>query len=47
MTDTKPVQDRNLGKDLPFYVPLTGPKPVALGALRCTRKTTCSGPYVG
>ena len=38
MTDTKPVQDRNLGNDLPFYVPLTGPEPVALGALRALGK---------
>jgi len=38
MTDTKPVQDRNLGKGLPFYVPLTGPEPVALGALRALGK---------
>jgi short-subunit dehydrogenase len=34
MTDTKPVQDRNLGEGLPFYVPLTGPEAVALAALR-------------
>ena len=34
MTDTKPVRDQNLGKDLPFYVPLTRPEPVALAALR-------------
>lgn len=34
MTDTKPVQDRNLADDLPFYVPIAGPEPVALGALR-------------
>lgn len=33
MTDTKPVQDQNLGKDLPFYVPLTQPQPVAVAAL--------------
>ena len=38
MTDTKPVQDQNLGKDLPFYIPLTGPEPVALGALRALGK---------
>ena len=38
MTDTKPVQDRNLGNDLPFYIPLTGPEPVALGALRALGK---------
>jgi short-subunit dehydrogenase len=34
MTDTKPVQDRELGDGLPFYVPITAPEPVALGALR-------------
>jgi uncharacterized protein len=34
MTDTKPVQDQNLGDDLPFYIPLTAPETVALGALR-------------
>jgi short-subunit dehydrogenase len=34
MTDTKPVQDQGLGEDLPFYVPLAGPEPVALAALR-------------
>jgi hypothetical protein len=34
MTDTKPVQDQGLGEDLPFYVPLTEPEPVALAALR-------------
>jgi short-subunit dehydrogenase len=33
MTDTKPVRDRALDKDLPFYVPITEPEPVALGAL--------------
>lgn len=38
MTDTKPVQDQNLGTDLPFYIPLTGPGPVALGALRALGK---------
>jgi short-subunit dehydrogenase len=38
MTNTKPVQDQNLGKDLPFYIPLTGPEPVALGALRTLGK---------
>lgn len=34
MTDTKPVRDRNLEKDLPFYIPITGPEPVALESLR-------------
>jgi short-subunit dehydrogenase len=38
MTDTKPVQDQDLDKDLPFYIPLTGPEPVALGALRALGK---------
>ena len=38
MTDTKPVQEQNLDKDLPFYVPLSGPEPVALGALRALGK---------
>ncbi|NOQ84172.1 MAG: SDR family NAD(P)-dependent oxidoreductase [Myxococcales bacterium] len=38
MTDTKPVQDQALDKDLPFYIPLTGPEPVALGALRALGK---------
>lgn len=38
MTDTTPVQEQNLGKDLPFYIPLTGPEPVALGALRALGK---------
>ena len=38
MTDTKPVQDQELDKDLPFYIPLTRPEPVALGALRMLGK---------
>ena len=38
MTNTKPVQDRDLGTNLPFYVPMTGPDPVALGALRALGK---------
>lgn len=38
MTDTGPVRDRELAKDLPFYVPLTSPEPVALGALRSLGK---------
>lgn len=33
MTNTKPVQDQELDKDLPFYIPLTAPEAVALGAL--------------
>ncbi len=42
MTDTKPVQDLSLGEDLPFYVPLGGPEPVAHGALKALGK----GPVV-
>ena len=38
MTDTKPVQDQSLGDGLPFYIPLTGPEPVALGALQALGK---------
>ncbi|MGB5285342.1 MAG: SDR family NAD(P)-dependent oxidoreductase, partial [Polyangiales bacterium] len=38
MTDTRPVQEQNLDQDLPFYVPLGGPEPVALGALRALGK---------
>ncbi len=38
MTETKPVQDQNLEKDLPFYIPLHRPEPVALGALRALGK---------
>ncbi len=38
MTDTKPVQDQALDEGLPFYIPLTGPEPVALGALRAIGK---------
>jgi short-subunit dehydrogenase len=38
MTDTKPVQDQALDKGLPFYIPLTSPEPVALGALRALGK---------
>lgn len=34
MTDTKPVRDRNLAADLPFYVPVAEPESVAVGALR-------------
>lgn len=33
MTDTKPVQDQKLDQNLPFYIPLSDPKSVALGAL--------------
>jgi len=38
MTDTKPVQDQGLGENLPFFIGLTGPEPVALGALRALGK---------
>lgn len=38
MTDTKPVQDQSLVEGLPFYIPLTGPEPVALGALEALGK---------
>jgi short-subunit dehydrogenase len=38
MTDTKPVQDRNLDENLPFYVPISEPDSVALGALRSLGK---------
>lgn len=34
MTDTKPVRDRNLADDLPFYVPIGDPESVAHGALQ-------------
>jgi hypothetical protein len=34
MTDTKPVQDQKLDRNLPFYIPLSDPNSVALGALR-------------
>jgi hypothetical protein len=47
MTDTKPVQDQNLGKDLPFYIPINGPGPVALGALRALGKQPALIPTLG
>jgi len=47
MTDTKPVQDQNLGKDLPFYIPMSGPEPVALGALRALGKQPALIPTLG
>jgi len=34
MTNTKPVQDHKLDRNLPFYIPLSDPKSVALAALR-------------
>jgi hypothetical protein len=34
MTNTKPVQDQKLDQNLPFYIPLSDPKSVALSALR-------------
>ena len=33
MTNTRPVQERGLGEDLPFYVPITGPERVAVQSL--------------
>ncbi|MDH3653856.1 MAG: SDR family NAD(P)-dependent oxidoreductase [Myxococcales bacterium] len=47
MTDTQPVQDQNLGKDLPFYIPINGPAPVALGALRALGKQPTLIPALG
>lgn len=38
MTDTGPVRDRGLHRDLPFYVPLTQAEPVALASLRALGK---------
>lgn len=34
LTNTTPVKERELDRAAPFFVPLNGPKPVALGALR-------------
>jgi hypothetical protein len=34
MTNTKPVRDQKLDQNLPFYIPLSDPKSVALSALR-------------
>ena len=34
MTDTAPVRERKLAEDLPPYVPIAAPEPVALAALR-------------
>lgn len=47
MTDTKPVQDRILASDLPFYVPMSPPEPVALGALRTLGKHPVVFPTLG
>ena len=47
MTDTKPVQDRELDKDLPFYGPLTGPEPVALQSLRALGRRPIVVPTLG
>jgi short-subunit dehydrogenase len=47
MTDTKPVRDRDLAKDLPFYVPVTPAEPVALGALRSLGKQPVVVPTFG
>ncbi|KPK66904.1 MAG: hypothetical protein AMS21_00485 [Gemmatimonas sp. SG8_38_2] len=38
MTDTGPVRDRGLHRDLPFYVPLTQAEQVALASLRALGK---------
>ncbi len=46
MTDTKPVRDRSLDENLPFYVPISGPEPVALGALRSLGKQPVVVPRV-
>ena len=34
LTNTTPVKERKLDQAVPFFVPLNGPEPVALGALR-------------
>ena len=34
LTNTTPVKERELDQAAPFFVPLSGPEPVALGALR-------------
>ena len=47
MTDTKPVHDRKLHENLPFYVPLNRPEPVALGALRKLGKEPLVVPTLG
>ena len=47
MTDTPPVQDRNLDQRLPFYVPLTSSDNVALAALRRLGKQPMLVPAVG
>ena len=47
LTDTKPVQDQTLGKDLPFYIPMSRPEPVALGALRALGKQPALIPTLG
>lgn len=47
MTDTKPVRDRNLHEDLPFYVPLTDPETVALESLRALGRQPTVVPTFG
>jgi short-subunit dehydrogenase len=39
LTNTRAVQDQQLDEDLPFYIPIGGPDPVALGALRALGTT--------
>lgn len=39
LTNTRAVQDQRLDEDLPFYIPMGGPDPVALGALRALGTT--------
>ena len=47
MTDTKPVQDRNLDENLPFYVPLTDPESVARESLRALGRQPMVVPTLG
>jgi short-subunit dehydrogenase len=47
MTDTKPVQDRKLDENLPFYVPLTDPEAVARQSLRALGKQPTVVPALG
>lgn len=47
MTDTKPVQDRRLDENLPFYVPLTDPEAVARQSLRALGKQPTVVPALG
>lgn len=47
MTDTKPIRDRNLDENLPFYVPLTDPESVARESLRALGKQPAVVPAFG